>query len=103
MCAAAADLVRPLACAATAAALIAALLPFAPAHAASAPQTLPLPFPGGQAVRIIQGYNGGSHQGASQYALDLVLSGAGTSGAQVLSPVDGSVVWAFAPGGGNGC
>jgi hypothetical protein len=68
-----------------------------------AAESLPLPFPGGQSVRIIQGYNGGSHQGRSGYALDLVLAGGGTSGAEVLAPVDGVVAWAFPPGGGNGC
>jgi hypothetical protein len=52
---------------------------------------------------VIQGYSGGTHQGRSQYALDLVLAGGGTSGAQVVSPVDGRVVWAMAPGAGNGC
>ena len=44
------------------------------------------PF-GSQAARVIQGYSGGTHQGRSQYALDLVLAGGGTSGAQVVSPV----------------
>ena len=62
-----------------------------------------MPFPGGQAVSIIQGYRGGSHRGRSQYALDLVLADGGTSGAEVVSPVEGSVVWAQGPGAGNGC
>jgi hypothetical protein len=54
-------------------------------------------------VRVIQGYNGGTHQGRSQFALDLVLAGGGTTGAAVRSPIDGRVVWAMAPGAGNGC
>jgi hypothetical protein len=60
-----------------------------------------LPFAGGQAVRIIQGYNGGTHQGRSQYALDLVLADGNTGGAEVVSPIDGSVT--FAQTGGSGC
>jgi hypothetical protein len=70
---------------------------------AGAVESLPLPFAGGQAVRIVQGYNGGTHQGRSGYALDLVLAAGATSGVEVLSPIDGVVVWAFAPGTGNGC
>ncbi len=62
-----------------------------------------MPFPGGQAVRIGQGYNGGTHRGRSQYALDLVLATGETSGAVVVSPIEGSVVWAQAPGVGTGC
>ena len=62
-----------------------------------------MPFPGGQAVRIIQGYNGGSHRGRSQYGLDLVLADGSTSGAEVVSPLEGTVSWAQGPGAGNGC
>ena len=68
----------------------------------SAAESVLNPF-GDQAARVIQGYSGGTHQGRSQYALDLVLAGGGTSGAQVVSPVAGRVVWAMAPGAGNGC
>jgi uncharacterized protein YraI len=84
-------------------ALLAGLLPAASAPTTSAAESLPLPFPGGQSVKIIQGYNGGSHQGRSRYGLDLALAQGNTSGAEVVSPIDGSVVWAFAPGTGNGC
>ena len=62
-----------------------------------------LPFAGGEAVRVIQGYNGGTHQGRSRYALDLVLARGGTSGTPVVSPVAGLVAWAQAPGAGTGC
>lgn len=49
-----------------------AALGFAPFSAATpaavaAPTSVPLPFDQGEAVRIVQGYNGGTHQGASVY------------------------------------
>jgi hypothetical protein len=84
-------------------ALLTCLLAGLPASTVAAAQGISMPFPGGQAVRIIQGYNGGTHRGRSQYGLDLVLANGETSGAEVLSPVDGTVTWAQAPGGGNGC
>lgn len=62
-----------------------------------------LPFDQGEAVEIVQGYNGGTHQGASIYGLDLVLADGTTSGAPVLAPFDGAVPWAFAPGEQTGC
>jgi murein DD-endopeptidase MepM/ murein hydrolase activator NlpD len=81
------------------------LVPFSamtpPALAATT--SVPLPFDRGQAVRIVQGYNGGTHQGASVYGLDLVLADGETSGAPVLAPFDGTVPWAFAPGEKTGC
>jgi Peptidase family M23 len=90
-------LLRRLACAALAGALL------APPAGAAAAGSVGLPFVGGQGVRIIQGYNGGTHQGRSRYGLDLVLAGGGTSGAPVVAPVDGLVSWSQAPGAGNGC
>ncbi|HEV7665523.1 MAG TPA: M23 family metallopeptidase [Chloroflexota bacterium] len=77
------------------------LAPATPALAAVG--SVPLPFDQGAAVRIIQGYNGGTHQAASVYGLDLVLASGETSGAPVLSPFDGTVPWAFAPGEKTGC
>jgi hypothetical protein len=62
-----------------------------------------MPFVGGKAVRIIQGYNGGTHQGRSQFGLDLTLANGGTGGAEVVAPFDGSVTWAQAPNAGHGC
>ena len=62
-----------------------------------------LPFEGGEAVQIIQGYHGGTHQGDSLYGLDLVLASGETSGAPVLAPFDGTIPWAFAPGEKTGC
>jgi uncharacterized protein YraI len=70
---------------------------------ASAAESVGNPFSEGQAVRVIQGYNGGSHQGRSRYGLDLVLADGGTSGAAVFAPIGGKVTWAQAPGAGNGC
>jgi hypothetical protein len=89
--------------AALAGAPLASLLTSAPALAAAPITTVPLPFDAGESARIIQGYNGGTHQGASIYGLDLVLASGETSGAPVLSPLDGLVPWAFAPGEKTGC
>jgi hypothetical protein len=85
--------------------LVHVLVPNAPPAmaATAATNTVPLPFDAGEAVRVIQGYNGGTHQGASAYGLDLVLENGETSGAPVLAPFDGTVPWAFAPGEKTGC
>jgi hypothetical protein len=79
------------------------LLIVPPHPAFAAPTSVPLPFEEGEAVRIIQGYNGGTHQGASVYGIDLVLANGETSGAPVLAPFDGTIPWAFAPGEKTGC
>jgi hypothetical protein len=100
---AAARLIRSIAWFGTALALIVGLLPLAPAPTARAAETVALPFRAGLPVRILQGYNGGTHQNRSQYGLDLVLASGTTAGAEVLSPIDGLVTWAFAPGSANGC
>jgi hypothetical protein len=71
--------------------------------AAADATSVPLPFDTGASVQIVQGYNGGTHQGASVYGLDLVLTNGETSGAPVLAPFDGTVPWAFAPGEKTGC
>jgi hypothetical protein len=71
------------------------------AHAAVT--SVPLPFDAGLSARVVQGYNGGTHTGASKYGLDLVLTNGETSGAPVLAPFDGSIPWAFAPGEKTGC
>src|SRR4051794_19940230 len=83
--------------------LIALLAMSVPSRPAGAAESIALPFPGGTQVKIIQGYQTGTHWGDSGYALDLVLVGAETSGAEVLAPVSGSIEWAFGPGSGNGC
>jgi hypothetical protein len=75
----------------------------APAKPALAAESVAMPFTGGKGVRIIQGYKGGTHQGRSQFGLDLVLAEGGTSGAEVVSPFDGTVTWAQSPNSGNGC
>ena len=95
--------VRSMLSLALATALLAVGLPFIPGPVTRAATAVTLPFPEGRAVRIIQGYNGGSHQGRSRYALDLVLAAGGTSGAEVVSPIEGSVAWAQGPGAANGC
>lgn len=82
--------------------LLAAMTPYG-VPSAKAAESVGNPFSDGQAVRIIQGYNGGSHQGRSRYGLDLVLADGGTSGAPVFAPIGGKVTWAQAPGAGNGC
>ena len=79
------------------------LSPAAPARPAVAAQSIPMPFAGGKEVRIVQGYNGGTHQGRSRYGLDLILADGSTSGADVVSPADGSVTYAQAPNAGHGC
>jgi hypothetical protein len=80
-----------------------AAAPAASALAAAETTSVPLPFDSGASVQIVQGYNGGTHQGASVYGLDLVLTNGETSGAPVLAPFDGTVPWAFAPGEKTGC
>jgi murein DD-endopeptidase MepM/ murein hydrolase activator NlpD len=62
-----------------------------------------LPFDSNTAARVLQGCNGGTHQGPSLYGLDLVLADGETSGAPVLAPFDGRIAWAFAPGEKTGC
>ena len=80
------------------------VLPMVQAQAAhAAMDTVTLPFETGAAVQVIQGYNGGTHQGDSRFGLDIVLADQPTSGAPVLSPLDGSVAWAFDPGDKTGC
>jgi hypothetical protein len=86
----------------TATALIVAL-PLVQARGAFAADSIPLPFDAGSSVRVIQGYNGGTHVDASRFGLDLVLANQETSGATVLAPLAGSVAWAFAPGDKTGC
>src|SRR4051812_15712174 len=82
------------------------VMPIVQAQAPSvsaAMNTVSLPFDTGASVRVIQGYNGGTHQGDSRFGLDLVLADQETSGAAVLSPLEGSVAWAFEPGDKTGC
>jgi hypothetical protein len=83
--------------------LLVSLSPSGTALPAFADQSVAMPFPGGKAVRIIQGYQGGTHQGRSQYGLDIVLADGKTGGAEVVSPIEGTVTWAQSPNAGNGC
>jgi hypothetical protein len=83
--------------------LLVTLSPTVPPRPAFAAESISMPFPGGKAVRIIQGYNGGTHQDRSRYGLDIVLADGGTGGAEVVAPFDGTVTWAQAPNAGNGC
>ncbi len=72
-------------------------------HAAHGAAAIHLPFPAGTAVSILQGYNGGTHQGVERYSLDLTRDDGKTSGSPALAPAAGTVVWAYPPGSGNGC
>jgi hypothetical protein len=83
--------------------VLAMLFPPMVADEALAGNSVALPFAGGKAVKIGQGYQGGTHQGRSRFGLDLVLADGGTSGAAAVAPFDGEVTWAQAPGAGNGC
>ena len=62
-----------------------------------------MPFPAGYAIKIIQGYHGGTHQGVERYSLDLVVANGATSGAPVTAPVSGRIDWAYGPWVRNGC
>jgi hypothetical protein len=84
-------------------AVLVTLSPSVPAPPALAAESIPMPFTGGKSVRIIQGYNGGTHQGRGRYALDLVLADGDTSGAEVVAPVDGAVTFSQSPKSGAGC
>ncbi len=57
------------------------------------------PFAGG-AWEIIQGYNGGTHQGQYYYALDLARTDGNTAGQPIYAPVSGTVLWNDANSGG---
>jgi len=83
--------------------VLAMLFPPMIAGEASAAESVAMPFPGGKSVKIVQGYNGGTHQGRSKFGLDIILAGEETSGAEVVSPVGGIVTWAQAPNAGHGC
>lgn len=66
--------------------------------------SLKLPFRVGTAWKVLQGYNGGTHvPGPEQYALDLVLDGGASAGADVIAPASGTLWFAQAPGANNGC
>ena len=83
--------------------VLVALSPSAPAQPVFAADSIAMPFTGGRAVRIAQGYSGGTHQGQSRFGLDIVLADGDTGGAEVVSPIDGTVTWAQGPNSGNGC
>jgi hypothetical protein len=85
------------------AALLVAMLLALPSPGARAAEFIPLPFVEGGGAIIIQGYNGGTHQGSSVYGLDLVLASGQTSGATVISPLEGTIGFAFEPGEKTGC
>lgn len=80
----------------------AALLGTGIRYVAAAP-ILHLPYPAGTAVSIIQGYNGGTHQGVERYSLDLARDDGKTSGSPALAPAPGVVAWAQPPGDQHGC
>jgi hypothetical protein len=70
---------------------------------AQAAPIIHLPYPGGVAVSVLEGYNGGTHQGVELYSLDLTRDDGKSSGSPALAPAAGVVAWAQAPGGEHGC
>lgn len=52
---------------------------------------------------MIQGYNGGTHQKASVYGLDLVLATGDMTDLPVVAPFTGTITWSHEPGAGTGC
>lgn len=59
------------------------------------------PFESGGSWEIIQGYNGGTHNGNTyRYSIDLAKSGGGSAGTSILSPVSGTVLWNDVSSGG---
>lgn len=84
-------------------ALLALLGSLGGARPAAAAQTLHLPYPFGTKVEIIQGYNGGTHNGVERYSLDLVRAEGGTSGSPAVAPASGTVAFAQPPAGDHGC
>lgn len=84
------------------AALVGAVLATSIQRVAAAP-IIHLPFPAGVAVSIIQGYNGGTHQGVERYSLDLTRDDGKTSGSPALAPAPGVVAWSQPPGDQHGC
>lgn len=81
--------------------ILVALVPATPAQTTLAAGSVAMPFAGGTSVKIIQGYNGGTHQGRSRFGLDLVVADGASTGAEVVSPIDGTV--SYAQSSGNGC
>jgi hypothetical protein len=83
--------------------LLALLASASRAKPARAAQVLHLPYPAGLSVSIIQGYNGGTHQGVERYSLDLVRTDGKTNGSPVVAPASGTVAFAELPGQQTGC
>jgi len=86
----------------TLAVLLLLVAPFAgfvlPASVLAHHTNIKMPFAKGAPWRILQGYNGSSHQNNSStwqyyYSLDLVRADGNTAGQRVLSPVDGTIRW----------
>lgn len=86
----------------TLALLLLLVTPFAgfvmPARVLAHHTNIKLPFASGATWRVLQGYNGSSHQNTSStyqylYSLDLVRVAGNTAGQRVISPVDGTIRW----------
>ena len=86
----------------TLAVLLLLVAPFAgfvlPASVLAHHTTIKMPFAAGATWRVLQGYNGSSHQNNSStwqyyYSLDLVRADGNTAGQRVLSAVDGTIRW----------
>ncbi len=79
--------------------------PEAPEEPGPSDSLLAWPVRGGE-WRVLQGYNGSSHQNRSSswqyyYSLDLVRSDGGTAGQPVYSPVSGTMRWIDEASGGG--
>lgn len=75
----------------------------------TAPAPAPLPDPVGSGIswpvsggtwNIIQGYNGGTHQGEYFYALDIASVDGNTAGQGVYAPASGTISWVDRGSGG---
>ena len=93
----------------TLALLLLLISPFAgfvtPAPVEAHHTNIKMPFAAGSTWRVLQGYNGSSHQNNSStwqyyYSLDLVRADGNTAGQRVLSPVDGTIRWIDESSGG---
>lgn|GEM_PF-1758927 len=58
------------------------------------------PMASGGAWEIIQGYQGGTHNGTDTYSFDLALSSGGTAGQDIYAPVSGTILWNDVSSGG---
>ncbi len=58
------------------------------------------PMASGGAWEIIQGYQGGTHNGTDTYSFDLALTSGSTAGQDIYAPVSGTILWNDVSSGG---